>query len=121
MSYTIHDAIIVTTHRMEAAISAREQALLFGLSATDIVESGVNGWMTFLIVPDGSKEGWPESDKGAAAREQWVAWAREQWKAAASPPFDGGAFLHFVHVAYGDTHDEEPKLVDWQPDEASKR
>ena len=98
MSYTLHDAIIVTAHFLEEAEPAHAKASELGLQVTDIVVSDPNGWATFLIAPDGSKEGWPESDAGDSARAQWKAWAREQRKLGAKR-----TFLRFVHVRYEDT------------------
>ena len=69
MGYIAHHAIIVTGTQWgeENIDTAHEIALkVFDNSAccvTPIFKSGVNGYRTFMVTPDGSKEGWIESDE----------------------------------------------------------
>jgi len=51
VSYTIHDAIIVTTHEPKGAEAARTKAVELGLQATNVVISDPNGWCTFHAFP----------------------------------------------------------------------
>ncbi len=125
MGIVIHEAIVVTGFVRAHVDEARQKALDLKLPVSEVVDSPVNGFASFLIASDGSKEGWADSDAGDEARAQWIAWAREQWRIAATPPFKGGSFLHFVHVRYGDVGDEEDddesELAEWQPDAESPR
>ncbi len=108
-----HDAIVVTGSNAAAAIG-RDKAIEVGLPCSDLVTSPLNDYASFLIAPDGSKEFWPDSDKGDEARSKWIAWARACW--------DSGPALEFVHVRYGEIeaerHDNgtEATLVESQPD-----
>lgn len=43
-----------------------------------IISSPVNGWTSFYIAPDGSKEGWEESDQGNEMRETFIKWLDSQ-------------------------------------------
>lgn len=56
----------------------------------------VNGYHTFILVPDGSKEGWPESDAGDQFRAEFISFldsfAYE----------DGSSNISWVEVAYGE-------------------
>jgi hypothetical protein len=61
MGYTRHNAVIVTYWDKERLELERDRALDLGLQATEIVESPVNGYCSFFIAPDGSKEGWDTS------------------------------------------------------------
>lgn len=100
MGYERHHAIAVTSFDHKALIAARECAVdLFSetdCAITEITPKAVNGRRSFFIAPDGSKEGWPESDAGDLARRRFVHWLRAQaFK-------DGSSFLSWVEVQYGD-------------------
>ena len=78
MGYYLHHAIIVTVTSGAWEVSGkptvqelRDKVAAFGLPTTDIVV-GNNGWHTFLVGPDGSKEGRPGSDEGDYARNQII-------------------------------------------------
>lgn len=93
MGYTVHDAIVVTAFKAEHAERAREKAVSLGLRTSALVISAMNSWHSFFIAPDGSKEGWPDSDMFDKLRSEWVAWARDAHKE--------DVWLHFVAVRYG--------------------
>lgn len=122
MSYTEHDSIIVTAFKREYAEAAHAKAIEIGLVVTPIVETKAEGWSVFLIAPDGSKEGWPESSVGDAQRTVWIAWARSQWSAACCLPYKA-PFLYWVHVKHheiGNTARGKPRIVAYQPDGKSE-
>lgn len=72
----------------------------FGVSpiacVTEVTPETVNGYRSFLIAPDGSKEGWGHSDKGDDARAQFAGWLHEQAYR------DGSNALSWVEVFFGD-------------------
>lgn len=76
MGYIKHDAIVVTAGEKEQITAARKLALKLELEITDTVCTRSNGYYSFLIVPDGSKEGWEVSNEKNAARAKWIAAAR---------------------------------------------
>ena len=97
MGWIVHHAIIVTAHGDSDITRAREEARrLFQGYVSDVIESPINGYWSFLIPPDGSKEGWPESDAGDAQRAQFHAWI------AAQAYEDGSNSFDVVEVAYGE-------------------
>ena len=104
MGYIRHDAIIVTSFNEEGLTQARGVAIKEGLKVTDITEGNINGYVSFLIVPDGSKEGWEESDRCDDARASWKAWARQ------NTPND--VLFDWVHVSYAGDLAEDTKVVD---------
>lgn len=104
MGYIRHDAIIVTTWDDEQLAVARDQAIALGLRCTEIIASPVNSYHTFVIVPDGSKEGWETSARGDAARAAWIAWARAQ--------LEHCVYLDWAHVTYGGDNPEHAEVVD---------
>ena len=113
-----HDAIVVTAFRPEAAALALEKARELGLPASDLVYSPLNGYVSFLIAPDGSKEWWPESDLGNKQRDAWKAWMHSRWSTD---------FVNFVHIRYGEIEAEanddgsEATIVESQPDASCER
>jgi len=79
MGYTIHHSIIVTGFQHDAVIQAYSEAVkLFGntgiAAVTGVIHARVNEWHTFLVGPDGSKEGWADSDRGDEARRAFISW-----------------------------------------------
>jgi len=85
MGYFRHHAIIVCAddfgkgHMKEAHEKAVE-LLTFnslhgsGMLVTPVVRGTANGYETFAVVPDGSKEGWGASGEAEAKREAFIAW-----------------------------------------------
>lgn len=80
MGYYEHHAIVVTCYREMATKTARDEAIeIFGEEfVTEILQAPINVWYTFFIAPDGSKEGWVESDIGDRKREEFLAWIARQ-------------------------------------------
>lgn len=93
MGYMRHHAIIVTTKYggREAIVPAHLKAIdLFDpRQVSEIAEAPVNGYYSFCIFPDGSKEGWDDSDTGDRARDAMVEWLV-------------GQSLDWVEVQYAD-------------------
>lgn len=101
MGTIINDAIVVTGRRNDVMIT-RFKARDLGLAVTEVVPHSVNGHCTYLIVPDGSKEGWQESDEADDARDAWKTWVSEQKSVAKHPPYPVQApIVDWVHVRYG--------------------
>lgn len=92
MGYMCHHAIIVTTWKKEHIESAFKKAkLLFDERVTDIIMGVCNEYYTFLIGPDGSKEGWEESNTGDSLRDEFCHWV-----------VDNNLYLTVSVVQYGD-------------------
>lgn len=110
MGYIRHHAIIVTAtygdwieraHSVAHALLTKHRPQDWPLFdhqplITEVVGPAQNDTRSFAILPDGSKEGWAESDAGDAFRERFVAWLREQAYE------DGSSPLKWVEVQYGD-------------------
>jgi len=98
MGYMRHHCIVVTTSMEACATRAHAKAMeIFGdQRVTGVLSTRVNGYLTFFVGPDGSKEGWSESDEGDMAREAFMAWLRTQEYGDGSSPFD------WVELQYGD-------------------
>ena len=98
MGYMRHHAIIVTTWDLDLIRHARNEATnIFGADAvTGLVDASTNGYRTFFVGPDGSKEGWDESDQGDQRRDRFVHWLNAQRAE------DGSSWLDWAEIQYGD-------------------
>lgn len=97
MGYMRHHAILVTSWDREKIEEAWNVAkATFSQEITGIVGPTVNGYCSFMIPPDGSKEGWPESSRGDEQRDWFISWIRSKQYS------DGSSCLDWVEVQYGD-------------------
>lgn len=96
MGHIRNHAIIVTAtygdYIQQAHAKARE---IFGDNVTEISPEATNGSRSFLVPPDGSKEGWSESEQGDNRRKLFKEWLRSQAYDDHSTP------LHWVELRYG--------------------
>lgn len=78
MGYFAHDALIVTSFWDDDIEAARDAAVdEFGEQVTPITPAAVNGYRSFLVPPDGSKEGWEASRDGDEKRDRLIAKLRK--------------------------------------------
>jgi hypothetical protein len=85
MGYMRHHAIVVTGYAGNDKDSAAFKLLRDRLSelaaasedmthkVTEVTKPAMNGFASFLIAPDGSKEGWRTSNRGDAYRDAAIA------------------------------------------------
>lgn len=82
MGYLKNEAILVSGWDDKRVKEAHESATAIfdskgmGGLVGGIVPHAVNGGAAFLIAPDGSKEGWEQSDVGDALRQEFIAYLR---------------------------------------------
>ncbi|MFF2531535.1 hypothetical protein ACFVS2_21745 [Brevibacillus sp. NPDC058079] len=93
-----HNAIVVTGSRY--AISQLEivhgtALALFGSLVSPIIESRLNGFHSFFVAPDGSKEGWKESDDADKQRKKLETFIDSLAYS------DGSNSIHYADVSYG--------------------
>lgn len=100
MGYIRHHAIIVTCYDEAGAETARSKARELGMHPTNAVAT-VNAYCTFLVPPDGSKEGWEASDNGDEARAAFKEWLRNA----------SGVWPTWCEVQYGDEEGDN-RMVD---------
>ena len=119
MGYVRHDAVIVTTEDFREGglpdIEAFKQTLPEEWRRLVIgpVESVVNGTFSYAFLPDGSKEGFPESAEGEEYREAFRALFRTVYEDGSSPD-------DVVTLSYGDDYGWDhgaTVTVDWPPEE----
>lgn len=101
MGYIRHHGIAVTSWNDELIKKAHEKATqIFKSRTSSIIKSDVNRYQSFFIAPDGSKEGWGESDIGDVQRKTFKDWINEQAYE------DGSNSLSFCEFFYGDDNGE---------------
>lgn len=77
MGYIRHHAIIVTHWDFDKIVDMHRFATLCNLNPTRIMESH-NNFKTFFIPPDGSKEGWPDSNHADQERKRFKQFLRKR-------------------------------------------
>lgn len=95
MGYMRHHAILVSTE-IGDIYEAYAVAEHLGCKLSPVTESTINGVLSFAVFPDGSKEGWEESNTGDLQRKQLKQWLQAQKYEDGSSPFD------WAEVQYGD-------------------
>lgn len=95
MGYIAHHAIIVTSWDAKRCSLIREKASKFfpKYQISEVLETQINGYCSFLIGPDGSKEGWEESNRGNTQRESFIDWLEKRK--------NGEPYGDYVLVRYG--------------------
>jgi ABC-type sugar transport system substrate-binding protein len=102
MSHIVHHAIVVTSWNAEAIAAAADEARKTGLKVIGPGVRVLNGFMTFLVCPDGSKAGWPESDRSKQKRDKFIVYMK------GVKYDDGSSCLDWVAVTYGTKEDGSP-------------
>jgi hypothetical protein len=105
MGYIRHHAIAVTTPISELIEAAHEKAKeIFGETVSEIIRSHINGYYSFFVAPDGSKEGWHDSEEGDNNRDVFIEWVNGQAYE------DGSNSLAYAEFYYGDDNNRS-KIV----------
>ena len=98
MGYIRHHAIAVTTFSEEYINSAHKKASeIFTISkVSEILPSGINGYYSFFIAPDGSKELWPTSIQADEQRAAFIDWIK----------YESDDCVRYCEFFYGDDEDK---------------
>ena len=110
MGYICHHGIMVTSWSPNQLKQAHEKALeifteetvsaAYSGNASSLVspifEGLTNGYASFAIFPDGSKEGWDLSDSVEAKRDEFIKWLNAQRFE------DGSTYFDWALIQYGD-------------------
>ena len=115
MGWHRHHAIVVTSCNQDSIEWAHDKASeifhanepeKYGPSdgrvtpVTEITDKVVNGYRSFMVAPDGSKEGWSESDRADEARESFIDWLEEMRYD------DGSSLLCWVEVEFSNEYED---------------
>lgn len=93
MGFVSHEAIIVTANDSDTK-RAHRKAKSLGLRCTSVAVSEWNDYSSFLVIPDGSKEGLLCASDAAEKRELFMDWLDRQEYEDGSTPFE------YVEVHY---------------------
>lgn len=97
MGYIKHDSIIVVGFD-ERVVKAHDRAIIqFKSLTSNLVEGGMNGYVSFFIGPDGSNEGWSSSEEFDKKRIKYK-------------KFLDRLELKWVHVAIGNDYKQDTKI-----------
>ena len=108
MGYHKHHAIIITgflSNRNQELQAIHDFALEIGCSISPISEEVINGFQSFVVYPDGSKDGWTSSNEGDERRDKLV----ELLRMGHIETFYVGGSYDWVEIMYGG--DDERDLV----------
>jgi len=109
MGHICHHAIIVTAYEDDIERAHEVAEKIFSRSVEDdwrittatvspILKGQVNGYDSFCIAPDGSKEGWDHSDQGDQCRKEFIDWLEKQ-------AFEDGSNSYaFAEIQFGDDY-----------------
>lgn len=96
MGYKRHHAIIVTSWDAKELKDAYNTACGIFPIVSNITKMGINNYQSFFVPPDGSKEGWDESNEGDRRRKRFIEYLDQQRYE------DGSICLDWVEIQYGD-------------------
>jgi len=103
MGYMRHNAIIVSSSIDDLFYEAHKKATEIFPWVSPISPLAMNGVRSFFIPPDGSKEGWNDSNEGDERREAFKEFLNsKRWD-------DGSTSLDWVEIQYGD--DQKQTLI----------
>jgi hypothetical protein len=77
MGYIKHHAIVVCGWD-DIAIAHEKAIEIFGELVSNVVPGVINGYQSFFIAPDGSKEGWEVSTTHDDKRDEYIEWIKVQ-------------------------------------------
>lgn len=84
MGYLRHECIVVSGFDASKVLRAHEAAsgifngFRLGSLVGGLTHQAINGGASFFIAPDGSKEGWEVSDRGDAARAEFIGFLKSE-------------------------------------------
>lgn len=91
-----HDCIIATTWDKDAMERLIASAKNWGIKPLMVTPPNQFGYLTALLPPDGSKEGWQDSDIGDNSRASFIALIESFNYEDGSSPFS------WVEISYGE-------------------
>lgn len=105
MGHMRHHAVVVTSFVKEEVEACHRFAKGLDCTVSEISAGGINGFTSFCVFPDGSKEGWPESKAGDYQRNKLV-----EYIETFADEEDGSNCVSWVEVQFGDGN-EDNKII----------
>ena len=95
MSIVVHSAILVTCAIETHLMVAYDEAKRLGLHIIGPSDPMLNGYRTFVIHSNGSKEGWSEAEEDQLMLARFEQWIKMQVFS------DGSSVLEWCRITYG--------------------
>lgn len=95
MGHVTHSCVVVTSWKDGAIPCALAVARELGLDALGPVMSRFNAFETMMVLPSGSKRGWPEAIDHDQRLAKFIDWLRSQTYS------DGSSWLEWFQANYG--------------------
>lgn len=110
MEYYKHHSIVVMAYGVKKALvrKARRKAIELGCKVTNISITSIEGFNIFYVIPDGSKEGWIDSDIGNGRRKELIKWIEQQ-----KDKEEGWNWLNYCEFSHGEDNNEKPKICNY--------
>lgn len=97
MGYLKHNAIVVTSWDCKMMQKAHAKAVeILGKLVSPLIDGVVNSQTSFFVAPDGSKEGWAESNEHDEKRKEFLDWL-----------IPNDCFVSYIEVRFGGDDDHE--------------
>lgn len=96
MGYHMHHVLIVTTWCDKSYLAVVEFAKKNDIPIVEQPSAAINGYRSLVVFPDGSKEGWPDSDAGDNRRALLGSFLRRKTNRTYV-----GFYVDWVEVAFG--------------------
>lgn len=101
MGYIAHHSIVVTGMEKDVTEIQLKAIEIFGVDdISPIMMARTNHYFSFFIQPDGSKEGWDESNEGDSLREQFIEYLMKSGSSK-------GPYCYWVEVRYDENERKE--------------
>ena len=104
-SFRHHTIIVTGAFKGPVKRAHRKARKKFRKLVSEIVYTRLNGFSSFFIAPDGSKEFWDESDRCDRLRAKYVAWLSRQVGDS------GYSLLKWVEIMFGDEMGRPSRVV----------
>jgi hypothetical protein len=105
MGYISHNTIVVTSSNTKAITDAHKKATEIGLEVLGPSSVAINGYQSIFVCPDGSKEGWHDSQQFDEKRKAFRDYLDDQRYE------DNSSSLEWAEIAYG-SDDRTVTVVD---------
>jgi len=102
MGYVVHKAIVLTAFDDEIEYFHQKARNILGKQCSPIVKSIANGYASFFIATDGSKDGWETCEESNVKRNRFLEWVES----------NGNQYsCDWVEIEYGADSNAHAKVV----------
>jgi hypothetical protein len=100
MGYIKHHAIVVVSYDEHINLAHAKAVEIFGALVSPVINGAANGYRSFFIAPDGSKEGWTLSYDYDSKRNKFIKYIEN------GAYSDGSNKLRYAEISFGGDTDK---------------